>query len=221
MNFPDGLFPESWQWAAWLFLLPAVAWLMRKAPWKRLAEPGRSHVWFGAIVALSLLWTMNAGVRPGLNLHLLGATALTLMFGFHLAVLAMLAVLAVTTANGAGGWQAFGLNAWVLALFPVAVAHGWLRLVERRLPGHLFVFIFLGAFANAALTLGATAIAATLLLSAGTAYDMQTVFGEYLPYFLLMCFPEAWLTGAFITLFVVYLPEWVGSFDDSRYLARH
>jgi uncharacterized membrane protein len=35
---------------------------------------------------------------------------------------------------------------------------------------------------------------------------------------MLVGFSEAWLTGAFITLFVVYLPSWVSTFDDDRYL---
>ena len=51
----------------------------------RIGAAGASHVWFGAIVVLSLLWSMKAGVKPGLTLHFLGATALTLMFGFRLA----------------------------------------------------------------------------------------------------------------------------------------
>ena len=29
---------------------------------------------------------------------------------------------------------------------------------------------------------------------------------------------EAWLNGALVTIMVVYLPHWVGSFDDRRYL---
>ena len=36
--------------------------------------------------------------------------------------------------------------------------------------------------------------------------------------YVLLAFAEAWLTGALITLMVVYLPHWVGTFDDRRYL---
>lgn len=217
MNFPDGLFPESWQWAAWLPLLAAASWAARSAPWKRLAG-GACNVWFGAIVVLSLLWTMKAGVRPGLTFHLLGATALTLMFGFRLGFLGLLAVLAATTLNGHAGWEAFGLNACLTALLPSAAAWAILYGVERFLPRNIFVYLFAGAFANAGLVLAATSLTAAAGLWAASAYDGRTLIDDYLPFVLLVGFSEAWLTGAFITLFVVYLPGWVSTFDDARYL---
>lgn len=218
MNFPDGLFPTAWQWAAWVPLLPAALEVARRAPWRRLAEGSTSHVWFGAIVALSLLWTLQAGVRPGLTLHLLGATALTLMFGFRLAFLGLLAVLAITTLKGGAGWQAFALNGLLGALLPCAVAAAVLALVERLLPRHLFVYLFVAAFANAALTLAVTALASAAVLWLAAVYEGRVLLDDYLPYWLLVGFSEAWLTGALITLFVVYLPSWVSTFDDERYL---
>ena len=41
---------------------------------------------------------------------------------------------------------------------------------------------------------------------------------EYLPYFLLLAFSEAWLSGGVLTVFVIYRPHWVGSFDDAHYI---
>ena len=43
---------------------------------------------------------------------------------------------------------------------------------------------------------------------------------EYLPFFLLLAFSEAWLGGMATTLMVVFRPEWVTTFDDRRYLTR-
>lgn len=220
MDFPDGLFPQIWQWAAWLLLLPVVFRCIRTAPWQRLLGGG-SNPWFGAIVLLGLLWGMKAGVKPGLTLHLLGAAALTLMFDLPLAILGMLAVLALTSLNGAAGWAAFGLNAWLTAVLPCAVAWAGLRLVERRLPRNIFVYLLVGAFANASLTVAVTALAATLLLWLASVYEATILFEDYLPSFLLVGFSEAWLTGALMTLFVVYLPRWVVTFDDDRYLKEN
>jgi uncharacterized membrane protein len=31
-------------------------------------------------------------------------------------------------------------------------------------------------------------------------------------------FPEAFVTGMLITIFVVYHPDWVKTFDDDRYI---
>jgi uncharacterized membrane protein len=36
----------------------------------------------------------------------------------------------------------------------------------------------------------------------------------------MLAFGEATLTGMLMTLFVVYKPAWVGTFDDARYLRR-
>jgi uncharacterized membrane protein len=44
------------------------------------------------------------------------------------------------------------------------------------------------------------------------------LFEDYFPYFILLGFSEAWLNGAAITLMVVFVPHWVVSFDDRRYL---
>jgi uncharacterized membrane protein len=51
-------------------------------------------------------------------------------------------------------------------------------------------------------------------------YPAPTLLDDYLPYYFLLGFAEAWLNGALITLMVVYAPHWVGSFDDRHYLSH-
>ena len=60
---------------------------------------------------------------------------------------------------------------------------------------------------------------ASLLLAGAGVYEFSMLRSEYLPYFLLLGFAEAWLSGALITLLVVFKPDWVLAFDDQRYLA--
>jgi uncharacterized membrane protein len=62
-------------------------------------------------------------------------------------------------------------------------------------------------------------IAAVAMVAAG-AYSTAFLASDYLPYLLLLGFAEAWLSGAVITLMVVYRPEWVAAFDDRRYLGN-
>lgn len=218
MNYPDGLFPAEWQMLAWLPLAACLLWAARTAPWRRLGDSLQSNAWLGAVVSLALLWSLRAGVQPGLSLHLVGAMAFVLMFGLPLAVLGLTLVVAAVTLNGAAGWQAFALNALVMAVFPAAVACGVRRAVERWLPQHFFVYVFVTAFLGAALTVSCTGVAATLLLQAAGVYPAETLYGQYLPYILLLSFSEAWLTGALVTVMVVYQPRWVATFDDARYL---
>jgi uncharacterized membrane protein len=121
----NALFPQSWALGAAFPLLLVWLWCIRTAPWKRLADSGQSNVWLGTVVLLSLIWSMKAGVKPGLNLHLLGATMFTLMFGRQLAIIGLSLVLAGVTLNGSlqgrEAWQAYALNAMVLAVFPPLV----------------------------------------------------------------------------------------------------
>lgn len=218
MNFPAGLFSDAWAFGAIVPLALVLLWSLRTAPWRRLADSGQMNVWLGAIVVLMLMWSMKAGVRPGLNLHLLGVTAVTLMFGRQLAIVALCAVLAAVSFNSDLGWQSYALNALVMAVFPSFVTHGILRLVERWLPANFFIYVFIGAFFGAAATTIATGMVSGGLLALAGVYPPGLLMDDYLPYFLLLGFAEAWLNGAAITLMVVYLPDWVGTFDDRRYL---
>jgi uncharacterized membrane protein len=224
MNFPDALFPQAWALGAWIPLAITWLWCLRTATWRRLADSGQLNVWLGTIVLLVLAWSMKAGVKPGLNLHLLGATMFTLMFGRQLAVIGLSLVLAGVTLNGEllgrEGWLAYGLNALVLAVFPVLLADAIRRGVLRWLPGNFFVYVFVTAFFGAAATVMATGLLASALLWLAAVYPAPTLLDDYLPYYFLLGFAEAWLNGALITLMVVYAPHWVGSFDDRHYLSH-
>jgi uncharacterized membrane protein len=222
MNFTDGLFGDLWAYWAFLPYALMLLWAVRTAPWKRLADNGQMHVWMGAIVVLMLVWSLKAGAKPGLHLHLLGVTAFTLMFGRQLAMIGLSFVLAAVTLNaslkGIEGWQVFALNALVLTIFPVFVAQAVLRFVERYLPPNIFVFFFVAAFFGGALAVVSSGLLSGLLLWGAGIYDIDLLMSDYLLFYILLGFAEAWLNGAAITLMVVYYPRWVGSFDDRRYL---
>ena len=100
------------------------------------------------------------------------------------------------------------------------VAYRLFRWVDRRLPNNYFVYIFINAFLGAGLSIVVLGTVATAALAAVEAYPVAQLSSEYLPFFLLLGFSEAWLTGMALTLMVVFKPEWVATFDDSRYLAR-
>lgn len=219
MNIPDNLLDEWWYWAAWIVWLPLLVRSIRRAPWGRLKDSEQSNVWLGLIVVLALIWSMKAGVKPGLSLHLLGASVFTLCCGTHLAFIGLSLVLAAVTLNGASGWLGFAINSLLMAGVGVLAAQAFHRLVDRFLPRHFFVYIFVNGFFGSALTVICVGLGACLFLGALGAYSFDYLFAEYLPYYLLLGFSEAWLSGMVMTLFVVYCPRWVASFDDTRYLA--
>lgn len=211
---------EGWYWAAWIVWLLFFAHSLLRAPWGRLKDSELFNVWLGMIVLLTLVWSLKAGVKPGLNFHLLGATVFTLCFGPHLAFVGLSLVTLGVTLNGAAGPFAYAANALLLAGLSVALSQFFFRVLSAALPRHFFVYIFVNGFLGAALTIVGVGFAATVLLAMVGAYEWGYLISEYFPYFVLLAFAEAWLSGMMMTLFVVYRPQWVVSFDDSRYLAN-
>lgn len=220
MNLPDQLFPPEWLDTAWIALVVVWLWAIMKAPWRNMMDNVHQNVWLGAVVVLTVLWSLKAGVKPGLNFHLLGATVATLMFGRQLAILALSLVLAFVTYNSQLSWTAYGLNALIMVVWPALISHNiWVQ-VERRLPANFFIYIFVICFFGAAVTVMLTGSLATLVLYLTDAYSADHLLSQYLPYFILLAFSEAFLSGMTMTVMVVYRPAWVSSFDDDRYLTN-
>lgn len=220
VNLPDNLLGEEWYWAAWAVWLLFFVHSLWRAPWSRLKNSELLNVWLGMVVFLTLIWSLKAGVKPGLSFHLLGASVFTLSFGPRLAFIGLSLATAGITLNGAAGTFAFGLNALLLAGLGVAFSQMFYRLFSSLLPKHIFVYIFANGFFGAALSIICVGFSISLLLALAGAYSWEYLIGEYFPYFLLLGFSEAWLSGMMMTLFVIYRPEWVITFDDSRYLAN-
>lgn len=218
VNLTDNLLGEAWYWAAWFVWIPLFAHSIWRAPWGRLRDSEQLNVWLGMIVILILIWSMKAGVKQGLGLHLLGATVFTLSFGPRLAFLGLSVVVAGITLNGAAGAFAFATNALLLAGVGVGLSQLLFHVFFRIFPKHFFIYIFMNGFLGAGLTILGVGFAAVLLLSMAGAYSWDYLLGEYLPYFMLLAFSEAWLSGMVMTLLVIYRPNWVLTFEDSRYL---
>lgn len=218
MNFPDTLLPSSLHWITNLITLLLLVLTLRRAPWSRLQEIDILNVFMGAAVTLLMVWSIKAGIKPGLNFHMLGSTLLTLMFGPWLALAVLALVLCTVTFMSVSGWASIGANFLLMAALPVILSHAIFRVSDRRLPNHIFVYIFVNGFIGAGLamiTCGLTA--ATLLRIVGT-YTEVYLGSQYLPFLILMGWSEAMLTGMAVTLMVVYRPHWVSTFSDERYL---
>ncbi|HRH81608.1 MAG TPA: energy-coupling factor ABC transporter permease [Thiobacillaceae bacterium] len=217
MNTVSNLIPATWSVALWSALLLIAVFMARRCAWRMLADRDNLNVFLGATVAVLGLWLIKTGIKPGLHFHLLGATALTLMFRPGFALLAMgLVTLAVTLLSGQ--YAALPANVLIMGAVPVAVSWAIFRLADRHFTNHLFVYIFVNAFFGAALAIAAVGFASTGFAAAVGAYPLDYLLDEYLPYYLLMAWAEAFATGMLITLMVVYKPEWVATFDDRRYL---
>ena len=220
MNLPDTLLGEGWYWAAWAVWLPLFARSLLRAPWALLKESEQLNVWLGMVVLLTLMWSLKAGVKPGLSLHLLGATVFTLSFGPHLAFVGLSLVVLGITMNGEAGYFGFAVNALLMAGIGMMISQAVQRLVLGFLPRHFFIYVFINGFLGSFLTVCAVGVAAACLLAMAGAYEWDYLANEYLPFLILLGFSEAWLSGMLMTLLVIYRPDWVVTFDDSIYLAN-
>ena len=217
MNLVSANIPAAWVGILWVLALALGALVLRGANWRMLRDAANLNVFLAATVAVLGLWLIKTGVKPGLNFHLLGATALTLMFR---PLFALLAIALITAAISLwhGQYAAFPANWLIMGAVPVGVSWALFRLIDGKLPNHLFIYVFLNAFFGSALAILAVGGVSTAFAALAEAYPLDYLLEDYLPYYLLIAWSEAFATGMLVTLMVVYKPEWVATFDDRRYL---
>jgi uncharacterized membrane protein len=196
-----------------------LAFALHGAPWKGwLLDRERQWVWFAAMALLLVVWSMKAGITPGLSVRFLLVTALTLMYGWELAVVAGALVLAVLSYVGQAEWANYGANLLCMVVVP-ALFTKWLHeQVHARLPLNYFVYFFVTAFLGAALAYNLAGLTRVLLIAVSGSLEAGTVGPEYFAILPLMSFGEAVANGMIVGMAVVYRPRWVMSFDDRMYL---
>lgn len=220
MQIGPELITPAWRVATALLAVPTLFYAALTAPWGTwLQRTDRQHVWLGSTVALMALWSLRAGITPGLSFQFLLVAAFTLMHGWRLALLG-LAVVLVADCGLHGGWSAWAANFVCFALLPVAFVTALHGLVERFLPNNYFVYFFVTVFAGSMLAFNLAGLARLGLLALNGTLATAHVGDEYFVFLPMMSFGEAFMNGAVMSVAVVYRPEWVASFDDRRYLRR-
>jgi len=161
---------------------------------------------------------LKVHIEDGLSIHLLGSTVLTLMFRWQVALIANALVLLGITLTTMADFQAFAMNGLLMGVLPVMISYIIWRLNEWYLPANYFVYIFIAAFLSAGLSILAMGFVSHKLLSIiDNSLNVETL-DQYLMIFIPIMYPEAFLTGAVISVFVIFKPQWIATFDDKRYL---
>lgn len=167
------------------------------------------------------MWFLKINVADGLSIHLLGSTVLTLMFRWQVAILSNGLILLGITLTSMADFQAFAMNGLLTGILPIAITYLIWRLNEWYLPANYFVYIFIAAFFSAGLSILLTGLVSYQLLSVIDNQLPPETLDQYLLVFIPIMYPEAFLTGAIMSLFVIYKPQWVSTFDDRRYLHKN
>jgi uncharacterized membrane protein len=197
-----------------------LAFALHGAPWRAwLVDRERQWVWFASMALLLVVWAMKAGITPGLSVRFLLVTALTLMHGWQLAVVAGALVLTVLSYVGQAEWTNYGANLLCMAVIPALFTAWFHEQVHARLPHNYFIYFFVTTFVGSALAFNLAGLARVGLVGLSGTLATPALGSEYFAILPLMSFGEAVANGILIGMAVVYRPRWVLSFDDRLYLS--
>jgi uncharacterized membrane protein len=104
-------------------------------------------------------------------------------------------------------------------VLPVLVTECCAILVERAQPRNPFVYIFVSGFFAAALSALLCLLLALWLLWFNERFEMPYWLEDFVGYLWLLIFPEAFINGMIVSALVVFSPEWLETFNRTRYLS--
>ncbi len=220
MSFSE---PVLAPWLLWLGAVISFCVLMlamRRRPWRALlADRGLQHRWLGATLAVVLLWQLRAQAVDWLSFQLMFTALMTLVFKAPLALVSNVFANLSMALLGRDAWPLLGVTVLVTGVVPVLIIGLIWRLVDRRMPDHLMVFLFVGAFFGSALTALGSGLTAVGLMALG-ASEPQVMHQalEYARFLPLLMPAEAFITGMLMSILMVYHPGWVATFNDHRYI---
>jgi len=204
----------------WLLSLGVIVWCLCLRPWRPLLEDtALQHRWMAATLAIMLMWQLRAQAVDWLTLHLVFTVLMTLVFKMPLALISNVMVNVAMVAIGRNDWSLMGANVLVTGIVPATVTGFVWRIVDRRLPDNLMVFLFAcGFFGTALATLGGGLSTVALIIVAGTDPEAVYLAQEYARFLPLLMPSEAFITGMLLSILLVYHPSWVATFNDHRYI---
>ncbi|NWB84502.1 energy-coupling factor ABC transporter permease [Pseudomonas gingeri] len=204
----------------WLIYLPVVVWAIWRSPWVELfTDSRRQHLLFGTVFALFLLWLVRRDFDTGVSYHFIGLTAVTLLLDWPLAIVGGLVAQLGLVLLGRQDLAALGVNGSLLILLPVLVTEVCAILVERAQPRNPFVYIFCSGFFAAALAALFCLLVSLGLLWFDGRFALPEWLGDFVGYLWLIIFPEAFINGMVVSALVVFCPEWLETFNRTRYLS--
>ncbi|MBA5761705.1 energy-coupling factor ABC transporter permease [Vibrio sp. 404] len=211
-----------WMWLiALLAIIPCLSDAKRHFFPKLFREPSFQHLTFAMCFGLFLLWSAEAGVKEGLNIHFLALTSLTLMYGWTIAYLLCFPIVLSLTLFGSLSYELIGQYLVLSCLIPILTSYAVFLTSYRFLPRNIFIYIFIAGFLNGAISGSVQLIATGLFNLIIDLHQWQEIVNNYLIFIVLLAFPEGLLNGMAITLLSVFKPEWLRTFSDRDYIYNH
>lgn len=216
---PDVLTPPTMT-LAWFLYTVVMGWAIWRSPWVELfSDVRRQHVLFGTVFALYLLWLVRRDFDTGVSYHFIGMTAVTLLLDWPLALVGGCVAQVGLLVLGRQEPAALGVNGLLFIALPVLITEACSMIVERVQPKNPFVYIFCSGFFAAALSALLCLVAALCVLWWEGLFAMPEWLEDFVGYLWLIIFSEAFINGVVITALVVFCPEWLETFNRTRYLS--
>jgi uncharacterized membrane protein len=180
--------------------------------------PGRQTGVLACALVFAILWRIKAGILTGLELHILGVTAATLILGWRLTMLSSVLAMVLLASFGQITLELLPLQLLSSAFIPILITYLAFIISYQYLPRHFFIYIFICAFLTAGLTACIKILIGSLFYFAIGQYSWYELADNYLYLSAIISFPEAMLNGMAITIMITYRPHWVKTFYDKDYL---
>ena len=129
---------------------------------------------------LVVVWSMKAGITPGLSVRFLLVTALTMMNGWQLAIVGGALVLVVLSVVGIADWSLYGANLLCMAVVPALFTAWFHEQVHSRLPHNYFIYFFVTTFLGSALAFNLAGLLRVGLIAASGTVEATHAGPEYL-----------------------------------------
>jgi uncharacterized membrane protein len=204
-----------------------LLWAFRGGYWKVLIKPSVVNSVLGGIVALGLAWNVKASLPGmaaealvGLSFQFFGASLLVAMYGVRPAIVMLAGVTTIISFISSWTLEDSLRQFLVLGAFPAITACMVIRLINRFLPKHLFIFILGHGYVAGVISI----IIPSLLLMlwhqafAANTWGLSMDLVDWFVTLVILSFTEGSLSGMLLAVFVIYRPHWVPAFSDAEYL---
>lgn len=218
MHMTSGIIPDYLLLCYGMLALVGFGLALWRMNWRMLHDLEQGLILGVSFIVLCWLYTLSAGVKPGMQVHFLGVMVTVMMFGPWLGILMLTAVhLMLTFAFHIGAPAALGYNLVWCVLLPVVVAGATHTFSYYRLPRTFPIYIIQVGVGDM-LCMWATALALTIHLRLYTSYTPEYLFNDFALLLILMGTMEAMISTMITSLLVSFVPQALVTFSDEEYL---
>ncbi|MDD4966698.1 energy-coupling factor ABC transporter permease [Halothiobacillus sp.] len=218
MNVADGLISPDFLWLNWLLFVFLIGFGVYRSPWRALLHaPQRLNLIAASVAFLAMLWLFSSSALPGLSLHFLGLTVVTLLVGWPLALVSGGVTLLLLSLVGQVAFSGLGWDMLGMVVPPIFVTALINAAAQRLLPANYFIYLFVNSFFSAILGAMAAALASASLMLVFGIYTWDVLTSSYFPLLPIQWVPEAMINTMIILGLTLLRPDWVITFDDQKY----